>query len=887
MLTRDYPSGWARNPLWPLAIAVVGGIVWARQQWPGAEQANELFCLSLAASLVLLVAATFLKNNRLLKLALPAALSLGFFALGGQRVNQVYSDYPDDDIVWYAKEEPQLATVTGVIITDPYISKSKGSMAKFDFMHEPRTICTLACETVVTPEGPRGCRGRLLVVVSQPAIHLRLGDRLEIEGRLSLRRGPSNPGQYDYRDNHRRSRCLAQLRAGHVEAVQVIDKAPQRIGLISRLRHKIQNWASLALLEDMQQSWSAPRFADANDQAQYEHEEQALQAALILGQRHGLQGHLNETFIRCGALHFLSVSGLHVGILAGFIWWLSWFLRLPRWARGLLALLAILTFLLIVPPRAPVLRAGTLCAVFCIAYMFRRQANAINVLALGALIILLTRPLDLFNPGFQLSFVVVLAIIIFVTPVVSQLPLLFRSSVPRDSLPLSLQRPRSWYHQCAYWVSFYFWGLCAVCVIAWFAGMPLAAYHFHRIAPWGMVASMVMFLPILAHLLLGYTKLLLVGIMPTAAEWLSPLMDFFSQATIRIAEFFAALPSSSTTTGPLPLWLLVAFYALLGWLGWILMHRPRQINSLRKVLEFWSNQSSKNLHKPLCIALSLLVIWAAAFTLLAPYRSIGSVDEKPIFHILSVGHGTCVIGELSDGSTLCYDAGSLSNFNLAESVVIPFLRRQGIGKIDRLFLSHANLDHYNGVIDLCRNFPVGEIYLSDTLNSKLQQASRYSALGTLSNYLNELNHVTAVHKGTLLPLRPNSGLIEVLWPPPARGTEHLSTNDCSLVLRVQDNKRSFLLTGDIGDIPQKQITSTAEVLLLPHHGSANSGLPEFVETVAPQCIVNSCGFLEPRRLKKLDQSLPNRRIWHTFQSGCISVFPDSRTTKVMPFRDTE
>ena len=184
-------------------------------------------------------------------------------------------------------------------------------------------------------------------------------------------------------------------------------------------------------------------------------------------------------------------------------------------------------------------------------------------------------------------------------------------------------------------------------------------------------------------------------------------------------------------------------------------------------------------------------------------------------------------------------------------------------------------------------FSGGEIYLSDTLDSKLQQASRYSALGTLSNYLNELNHVTAVHKGSLLPLRPDSGLIEVLWPPPAMDTKQLNTNDCSLVLRVLDNKRSFLLTGDIGDIPQKQIRSTAEVLLLPHHGSANTGLPEFVESVGPQCIVNSCGFLESRRLKKLDQTLPNRKIWHTFQSGCISVFPDSHTIKVMPFRDTD
>jgi len=207
MLTRNYPPGWAKNPLWPLAMAVIGAIIWARWQWPGADHLNGLFYISLSAVAILLGLSKYINRYRLLQPILLAFLSLGIFALGGQRLNQIYTNYPDDYIVWYAKEEPQLATVTGVIITDPYISKSKGSMAKFDFMHEPRTIYTLACETVDTPEGRRAIRGRVLVVASQPAIHLRLGDRLEIDGRLFLRRGPSNLGQSDFRDNHRRRRC--------------------------------------------------------------------------------------------------------------------------------------------------------------------------------------------------------------------------------------------------------------------------------------------------------------------------------------------------------------------------------------------------------------------------------------------------------------------------------------------------------------------------------------------------------------------------------------------------------------------------------------------------------------------------------------------------------
>ncbi len=138
-----------------------------------------------------------------------------------------------------------------------------------------------------------------------------------------------------------------------------------------------------------------------------------LLEALLLGYR----GHIDSTtyraFRKTGLLHFISLSGMHLGILVGIIWWLCKTAGLTKPARAIICIIAIGVFLLIVPPRAPTLRAAVICLVFCLSFFFRRKSNSLNTLSLAAITLLLIRPTNLFEAGWQLSFASVLGLILF------------------------------------------------------------------------------------------------------------------------------------------------------------------------------------------------------------------------------------------------------------------------------------------------------------------------------------------------------------------------------------------------------------------------------------------------------------------------------------------
>jgi len=150
-------------------------------------------------------------------------------------------------------------------------------------------------------------------------------------------------------------------------------------------------------------------------------------------------------------------------------------LRLRRWWRGLLALTVVVLFLFIVPPRAPILRAGIGC-IFFIAIMARRETSAINLLSLSAIVILLMRPLELFNAGFQLSFVVVLGLVLF-APRMYKRELLAPEYPLIEIKPVKLEKPPVWWKFAGGVGLRFVWGLVVVAVVAWVVGLPLTAYQ--------------------------------------------------------------------------------------------------------------------------------------------------------------------------------------------------------------------------------------------------------------------------------------------------------------------------------------------------------------------------------------------------------------------------
>ena len=139
----------------------------------------------------------------------------------------------------------------------------------------------------------------------------------------------------------------------------------------------------------------------------------SILSAMVLGQKRNLSWLVNDSLVKSGTVHILVVSGFNVGIVALIINLLLKILRLRRKARVILTVICLLIYCLITGATNPVIRATVMGLIFLAAYLLKSQPDIYNSLAIAALFILILNPRQLFDVGFQLSFMSVLSIVYF------------------------------------------------------------------------------------------------------------------------------------------------------------------------------------------------------------------------------------------------------------------------------------------------------------------------------------------------------------------------------------------------------------------------------------------------------------------------------------------
>jgi competence protein ComEC len=234
---------------------------------------------------------------------------------------------------------------------------------------------------------------------------------------------------------------------------------------------------------------------------------------------------------------------------------------------------------------------------------------------------------------------------------------------------------------------------------------------------------------------------------------------------------------------------------------------------------------------------------------------------------LAVGHGGCTVIEAPDGRTLLYDAGAIAGPEVTQRQIAPFLWHRGIRRLDEVFLSHADLDHFNGIPDLLRRFSVGRITLTPTFADKASPAvmhtlEKIGSYGVLTR---------TVYAGQRLAAGPV--LMEVLHPPPEgpAGNE----NARSLVLRIVYGRHSLLLTGDLEGPGLSRVLQLSrqpvDVLMAPHHGSRTANVPELARWAAPSVVVSCQGPPPGWQPKPQPYDAVSARFLGTWPHGAVTV----------------
>ncbi|MDH4201608.1 MAG: DNA internalization-related competence protein ComEC/Rec2 [Phycisphaerae bacterium] len=800
-------------PILPFAIAFLIGIIIA-DNLPSIRYLWSILISAILLNGIVLICCIPANANTRLRLALIGSCSI-VLTLGMMRYYTLI-DIPPDHIGRYFDTERELATLEGTVISPIRTDQQRTGLSSIPWLNSKSSFY-LETTHLNTADGRQKTTGKVRVQTDEPIAHVQPGNTVRITCWLSRFSPSPNPGQFDL------SRYMAQRGvtiAASVplkEGVEVIDGAPS---FLSKARSALYRLTSASLL----------------DESVTDTDVRAMVSALLLGRRSSVNPHVMAAFRDTNLAHFISLSGMHVGILAGSLWLVLRMTGLPKRPRAVLCIVLILLYAMVVPPRAPTLRAVFLSCFFFASVLFRQQANPLNTLALSAMALLFFRPYELFSAGWQLSFMSVLGILLFYPAVRYQLLVrLFYPLVPYLKRFIAAQH---FLHGVI--------ELLAIGVSIWLTIAPILLYYFGRINPLSPLWTIIALPFVLAILYAGFLKILLSGIIPTLAAVFGWILNLAARGLERLVVLLSKIDFVQIVSYR-PRLSLVLFIYLLILAICLLPHRYRLA---RKVV------------------FGLMVV---CFLFPGISRHIDIKNRNTLeMTCLSVGHGQCIVLSGPNNEHILFDAGSITNKNIAHKTIFPYLQHQSIFSLDTVYLSHGDLDHINAVGDLVAYVNVKNICANHIL---LQTAQTPSVEKELYDGLIRAGHeLTSTRNYT----GPKGLAIQSIWP----GDEivkdsSVSENDKSEVLLIRYANRQILLCGDIERQAQQQLMGlypdmTVDVLVLPHHGSTNNLDNGFVEHLNPAVVIASGS---QRNMTNTYQPAAGSgmQIFHTAKDGAVSI----------------
>jgi competence protein ComEC len=369
--------------------------------------------------------------------------------------------------------------------------------------------------------GTKECSGKILLNIRRDSVHpiFETGTLLRIKGVLYKNKLPNNPNQFDYGEYLSKKQIYAQLYAD-----------TDQIGITSAFKKDIWYYAGklrTTIIHNLEEN-------------NFQKKELSVAVALILGQKQDVSPDIIQDYQYAGAIHILSVSGLHVGFLLLFLTFaLS---PIPNTKRGsLLKLTLILTslaaFALIAGLAPSVVRSVTMFSFVAIGYQLRRSVNIYHTLLVSILLILLFQPSFLFDVGFQLSYIA-LFFIIWLQP-------LLASFWKPKSKPLK-----------------YIWGILTVSFAAQIGTMPLSIYYFHQFPGLFFITNLVV-IPLLSFIMTLGVLVMVLASFNYVPLFLSKPLEWSIHYLNKIINSIASFENFIIRDIPFNSYLLLSSYLLI------------------------------------------------------------------------------------------------------------------------------------------------------------------------------------------------------------------------------------------------------------------------------------------------------------------------------------
>lgn len=508
--------------------------------------------------------------------------------------------------------------------------------------------------------------------------------------------------------------------------------------------------------------------------------------ALLIADQHEISLEMRDRYARAGMVHMLSISGLHVAIIAGTVLLLLGAFHVPRGIASVTGIVIIAIYVAIIGAPPPAVRSAGMLAMVAASRLTQRPTSPWAGLAVGAFAPLVV-PRTVLDLGYQLSVVGIAGLIASAKLSRRLIPPVKGSRIPKISRELLTS------------------------VVATIVTAPLIAWYFGRISLVAPLANLVAG-PLIS--VLQPTLFIALALAPFGfaakvfADAAHPMLVAFDG----IATVASSIPGASVSVVPSLTTVLAGAVAVLAF-----------------VVACVSRYSARP--TVACLVSMSFVMWSPVIRV--PYR--GGFE----MHVLDVGQGDAILVRTDRGRWILFDAGRIwRSGDAGRSRIVPYVMARG-GSLEAFVLSHAHADHIGGASSIIRSLHPHVFW-----DAAFAQGSQVYA-GALRTADSAGTVWRRVHPSDTM--RVDGVLVRFLAPDSAWTASLSDPNEASTIALVEFGETRFLLTGDAERAEEAWLLDHsfdelhADVLKVAHHGSSTSSTEAFVKAVQPALAVISVG----------------------------------------------
>lgn len=643
---------------------------------------------------------------------------------------------------------------------------------------------------------------------------VQIGNKVNVKGELSLFEEARNPGNFDQKFYYEKQKIGAFLWA---EALRVTDREsnPLKQGLY-----------------ELRQKWKRILIDAAGE------EDGGALAAILLGEKQGMDREIRELYQVNGIAHVLAISGLHLSFLGVGVYHLLRRITGSYTVGGLAGVLFLSAYILMIGMTVSAFRAMVMFLLRIGADLSGRHYDSPTALAAAAVTVCMWRPLSLYDSGFWLSFGALIAII-FILPIFKNLP--------AQSL----------------------WASVSVNLFL----LPILMYSFYEVPIYGVFLNLIV-IPLLSVLMAaGLIGTMISLFWEHAGEAIFLCCRIIFRVYEHSCEAALRLPFARVVTGQQDIWKILFYYVFL--FAAVLLLRKKE-----------ENKGEKRSRKKR-VVLSVLLVGTGMTILLFTAQ----VKDKITITMLDVGQGDGLVIRGPEGKTYFMDGGSSDVKKVGEYRIEPYLLSQGIGSLDYVFASHGDQDHISGIKELVQRQKTGVTIKRLVLPTQTVWDDALKELAEMAE--KEGIPVFTMEKGQCL----TEGKLSLTCIQPGKGEMEETGNSASLVLALRYGDFDMLFTGDVEGEGEKRLVDHLQgeysecvwdVLKTAHHGSGNSTTEEFLKTAAPQYAFisagknNSYGHPHKETLERLKDA--GAIVYSTQEEGAVTIVVSEREFTISGFK---